>query len=184
MSHNFVQFEDTAKTVADRLTAMGPNGYAILDTYPGTFSPTDPRTQIASLAYYYLLGDPKKTYVMFNGGYEPSSTWQRHWTDAVKYNVGKPTSAFTTFASGRDPANRSLTFKVYQRQYQNALVLYKPVSYAKGVNGTTGDQTATSWPRRHFGAVEKRRRGDSRQSLIRSTGNFDFFPFLAGPAKQ
>lgn len=143
MTHNFVQFEDTAKTVADRISAMGPNGYAILDTYPGTFSPTDPRTQIASLAYYYLLGDPKKTYVMFNGGYEPSTSWQRHWTDAVKYNVGKPTSGFTTFATGRDPANRSLTFKVYQRQYQNALVLYKPLSYAKGVNGTTSDSTVT-----------------------------------------
>ena len=143
MSHNFVQFEDTAAIVAARLKAMGPNGYAILDTYPGNFSPTDPRTQVASLAYYYLLGDPKKTYVMFNGGYEPSTSWNRHWTEAVRYNVGQPRGAFTTLASGRDPSNRSLTFKVYQRQYQNALVLYKPLSYAKGVNGTTADNTAT-----------------------------------------
>ena len=37
-----------------------------------------------------------------------------------------------------------LDFKVYQRQYRNALVLYKPVSYARGVSGKITDDTATT----------------------------------------
>ncbi len=143
LAHNHAQFEDTAKTVAERLGVLGPNGFAILDTYPGGGAPTDPRTQISALAYYYMLADPKKTYVMFNGGYEPATGWKRHWTDAAKYNVGQPKGAWSAFSTGRDPVNRSLTFKVYQRQYDRALVLYKPLSYAKGVTGTAADNTVT-----------------------------------------
>ena len=42
------------------------------------------------------------------------------------------------FATGADPAHRSLTYKIYERKYQNALVLYKPLSYGKGKgNGTS-----------------------------------------------
>ncbi|WP_020472730.1 hypothetical protein [Zavarzinella formosa] len=143
LAQNYVQFEDTAKMIADRLKVMGPNSYAILDTYPAGGSPTDPRTQMSELAYYYLLADPKKTYVMFNGGYEPATTWSRHWTNAVKYNVGQPKGAWTVMATGRDPSNRSLTFKVYERQYDNALVLYKPLATLKGANGSLGDASAT-----------------------------------------
>ena len=51
---------------------------------------TDARTQIAELAEYYLVADPKKTMIMFNGGYEPATGWNRHWTDAVNYNIGQP----------------------------------------------------------------------------------------------
>ena len=48
------------------------------------------------------------------------------------------------FASGQDPSNRSLDYKVYARQYQNALVLYKPLSYTRGTTGTLADNTATT----------------------------------------
>ena len=37
-----------------------------------------------------------------------------------------------------------MTYKVYQRTYANALVLYKPLSYYRGVAGTTGNDTATT----------------------------------------
>ena len=139
------QFEDTAALVAGRLALSGGKGTAILDIYPQGGAPTDARTQIASLAYYYLLADSKHTYALFNGGLEPSTTWSRHWTDAIKYNVGQPQGAWSVFATGSDPANRNLTYKVYQRQYQNALILYKPLSYAQGVGtGTLADYTATT----------------------------------------
>jgi hypothetical protein len=60
-------------------------------------------------------------------------------------NVGLPTAAMTTFATGKDPQNASLTYKVYSRSYGNALVLYKPRSYTAGVGtGTTDDATATT----------------------------------------
>jgi hypothetical protein len=143
MAHNWQQFEDMARTVSDRLTAMGSNGYLVLDTYPSGGSVTDPRMQVAALAYYYLLADPDKTFVMFNGGYEPSTTWSRHWTNAVKYDVGKPKGTWSVFATGKDPQRNYLDYKVYQRQYDRALVLYKPLSYKKGATGLTADATST-----------------------------------------
>jgi hypothetical protein len=92
-----------------------------------------------------LLADPKHTYLMFNGGFEPATTWSRHWTNAVKYNVGQPLGNWSVFATGHDPANRNLTYKVFERKYENALILYKPLSYATGVStGTTADASATT----------------------------------------
>jgi len=139
------QFEDMAALVASRLALSGGKGYAILDTYPAGGAPTDSRTQIAALAYYYLLADPKRTMLMFNGGYEPATGWSRHWTDAVKYNVGQPTDTWSIFATGADPAKRTLTYKIFEREYQNALVLYKPLSYTQGLGaGTLADASATT----------------------------------------
>src|SRR5262249_20635005 len=48
LSNTWQQFQDLADSMADRFRLMGPNGYAILDTYPAGGSPTDPRTQIAA----------------------------------------------------------------------------------------------------------------------------------------
>jgi hypothetical protein len=144
LANTWQQFRDLADQTADRFRLMGPNGYAILDTYPAGGSPTDPRTQLAALAYYYLLADPDRTFVMFNGGYEPSSAWNRHWTDAVKYDIGQPRGTWSVFAQGKDPERTYLDYKVFARQYANALVLYKPLSYAAGRTGTTDDRTATT----------------------------------------
>ena len=144
LSHTWQQFQDLADQTANRSRLMGSNGYAVLDTYPAGGSPTDPRTQLAALSYYYLLADPERTFVMFNGGHEPSSAWSRHWTDAVKYDVGKPRGTWSVFARGKDPERSYLDYKVMGRQYDRALVLYKPLSYASGRTGTLGDRTATA----------------------------------------
>jgi hypothetical protein len=144
LTHNWQQFTDVAAQTAHRLRLMAGNGFAVLDTYPAGGSPTDPRTQIAALAYYYLLADPERTFVMFNGGFEPSSTWSRHWTDAVKYDIGRPRGAWSIFAQGKDPERTYLDYKVYQRTYDRALVLYKPLSYTAGRTGTTNTATATT----------------------------------------
>ena len=146
LAHTWQHFTDIAAQTAHRLDLMAGNGYAILDTYPAGGSPTDPRTQIAALAYYYLLADPERTFVMFNGGYEPSSTWSRHWTDAVKYDIGKPRGDWSLFAQGQDPERTYLTYKIFQRTYDRALVLYKPLSYSSGRTGTTSSATST-WHR-------------------------------------
>ena len=49
------------------------------------------------------------------------------------------------FATGADPAKPALTYKVYRRPYEKALVLFKPLSYARGSKETasSGDDTAT-----------------------------------------
>ncbi|HEY8504529.1 MAG TPA: hypothetical protein VIL46_08095, partial [Gemmataceae bacterium] len=90
LAHNHVQFEDMAALVEQRLRELAGRGYAILDTLPQNGSPTDPRTQIAALAYYYLLADPDATMLMFFGGAEPNTSWTRHWVPAAAYDVGRP----------------------------------------------------------------------------------------------
>lgn len=138
-----VQFEDLAAMLTYRRQLSGGRAYEILDSLPGA-NPTDPRTLTTTLAMYYLLADPNLSFLMLNGGNEPNTDWQRHWTDAIRYNVGKPVGNVTLAATGLDPAHAALTYKVYQRQYQNALVLYKPLSYTRGTTGTTADNTATT----------------------------------------
>jgi hypothetical protein len=93
---------------------------------------------------YYTLADPNLSMLMVNGGNEPASSWSRHWIEATTFNVGQPRGDNFVLATGADPANRSLTYKVYARNYDNALVLYKPLSYTRGQSGTTGNNTATT----------------------------------------
>ena len=142
---NATQFQDLAATVSSHLKLSAGKAYVVLDSLPTNgVDAADPRFQLSALAMYYLLADPKLTMLMLNGGNEPATSWTRHWTDAIRYNVGQPLGAFTTFATGQDPANRSLSYSIFQRKYQNALVLHKPVSYTRGVNGTIADNTATT----------------------------------------
>src|SRR5206468_233336 len=107
--------------------------------------PIDARTQIATLAYYYLLADPDRTFLMFYGGDNPATSWTQHWSPAAAVNVGKPLAPMKVFASGTDPSNPALAYQVLARDYTNALVLYKPLSYAQGAGeGTTANNTATT----------------------------------------
>ncbi len=147
MSTNWSQFLDVSGMVSNRQALSDPPGYLILDSLSTGGAPTDSRTRIAALAYYYLLADPSSTFFMTWGGEEPASAWSRHWFDAIAYDVGRPRGSWTQFATGSDPANRSLNFQVFQRTYDNALVLYKPLSYLAGHGtGTTGNSTATTHP--------------------------------------
>jgi hypothetical protein len=61
----------------------------------------------------------------------------------VKYDVGKPKGAWSLFAQGKDPERTYLDYQVFQRTYDRALVLYKPLSYKSGRQGTTSNATAT-----------------------------------------
>ncbi len=144
LASNYVQFEDLLATLKYRRQLTGGKAYEILDSLPVGGDPTDPRTQVATLAMYYTLADPNLSFLMMNGGNEPSSSWTRHFTDAVKFNVGKPKGSEYVYATGKDPSNTSLDYKVYARDYTNALVLYKPLAYTKGMNGSTADSSATT----------------------------------------
>jgi hypothetical protein len=140
---NWSKVNDMADLVAMRLNTDG-SPYVVLDSLPTGGSTTDPRTQLATLAEYYLVADPDRTMLMFYGGYSPTSSWIYHWSQAATVNVGRPTGTMQVFASGADPQNASLSYRVYSRNYENALVLYKPLSYATGVSGTLADATATT----------------------------------------
>lgn len=145
LSQSWAQVRDIADLVARRLSTADSSGYLILDSLSTGGSPIDPRTRIAALAYYYLLADPNKTFFMTWGGEEPASAWSRHWFDAIAFDVGKPRGSWTVFATGNDPASANLSYQIFQRTYDNALVLFKPLSYASGKgSGTIGDATATT----------------------------------------
>jgi len=144
LSSNWSEFGDVAELVARRLNADGAP-YVVLDSLPTGGSTTDPRTQLATLAEYYLLADADRTMLMFYGGYSPSTSWIYHWSQAAAVSVGKPKAAMRTFATGADPQNSKLAYRVFSREYDNALVLYKPLSYAQGQgSGTLADATATT----------------------------------------
>jgi hypothetical protein len=147
LSHNFLQFEDLATTVERRARLTTPSPYAILDSFPAGGEPTDPRTQLASLACYYLLADPESTFLMICGGHEPATTWRRHWIPAAAYDVGKPTGTWSRLTEGDDPSNPGMKYRIYRRTYEHALVLFKPLSHKPGdwkMKPTLADGTATT----------------------------------------
>jgi hypothetical protein len=142
---NWTGLEDVAQLVKGRLSADSPSPYLILDSHPGAGSITTERTRMGVLAYYYLLADPDKTFLTFFGGYAPAAAWNTVFVPAATTDVGQPQGAMTVFATGADPANAALTYKVYARDYGNAKVLFKPKSYTLGKGtGTTADATATT----------------------------------------
>jgi hypothetical protein len=144
---SYHQFEDLAALVAERATLQTPAPYAVLDSVPAGGSPTDARTQIATLAEYYLLADPSRTFLDPFGGDSPASPWSQHFFGALTYDVGRPVGGWYVFAHGADPTDVSKTYYVYARQYANALVFYRPLSStANGsANGTLADATATTY---------------------------------------
>lgn len=144
LTHSWTEFGDTANLVARRLAAEG-SPYLVIDSRSDGGGATDSRTQLATLAYYYLLADAERTFLMFYGGESPSTGWAQHWSEAVRVDVGQAKAAYREFATGKDPLSPSLTYKVFAREYTNGLVLYKPRSYAQGIGeGTINDQTATT----------------------------------------
>jgi hypothetical protein len=147
LGDNYQTFESNANQVSRRAALSSPSPYAVIDSYSQGGSRTDARTQLATLAYYYLLADPASTFLMFYGGESPNTSWNQHWTGAVTYNIGQPTNSWSLFASGQDPSNSALTYHIYQRSFANgttpALVLYKPLSAGNGT-ATIADNTATT----------------------------------------
>jgi hypothetical protein len=145
MSHSWSTFDDLAKSVERRSSLTKPSPIAVLDSHSQGGGQTDPRTLIGVLAYYYLLADPDHTFLMFFGGQDPNGTWAKHWTPAVSFDVGKPEGKWSELATGTDPANKDLTYKVLQRSYTNALILYRPLSHVRGnrVPAVLGDESLT-----------------------------------------
>jgi hypothetical protein len=145
LSANYVQFEDLAGLVARRAGLQSPAPYAVLDSLPAGGSPTDPRRQLATLAEYYLLADPQRSFLDLYGGYAPATSWAEHWFGAVTYDVGQPQAGWFLLSSGTDPGDARYRYRVYARRYANALVLYKPLSAdAAGASGSLSDDTATA----------------------------------------
>ena len=100
------------------------------------------RGKLFTLGLYYLLHN-RQTYYMYetmsgHGNGSHISSWG--WNPAVQFDVGQPdyipsgsvdfagnanTREHYLFASGSDPFNASLTYRVFGRRFTNALVLVK-----------------------------------------------------------
>jgi hypothetical protein len=146
LSGTWKGFEDLAARVAAQLALGSPSPYLILDSQPTGGAPDDWRTQMATLAYYYLLANPTRTFINFFGGSETTTTWHRHWVPAAAYDIGRPLDTWSLLASGADPESPDKTYHIYQRPYDNALVLYKPLSVSTftGAPGTLDTATDTT----------------------------------------
>jgi hypothetical protein len=145
LAQDWQAFEKVTGRIERRAKLSDPRPLEVIDSHPAGGAVDDPRTQLATLAAYYLLADPDSTCLMFYGGYEPGTSWQRHWVPAAAYDLGRPTGRWTRFATGTDPANAGLAYRVYGRTYEKALVLYRPLSSAEGkeARGTLGSATAS-----------------------------------------
>lgn len=145
LAQNWWDFQDRATWVPDWQSKTSPPPYGVLDCRPDGGSPTDGRTQLAALCYYYLLADPVYNFLDFFGGSNPESAWSEHWCPAVTFNVGSPQGSWILFASGPDPSSSGKTYKVFGRTYTNALVLYKPISADQfGGSGVLSDSSVTT----------------------------------------
>jgi hypothetical protein len=146
LSSTYQQFEALAALFAHRATLQSPPPYAVLDAAATGGSATDPRTQIATLAEYYLLADPNRTFLDPFGGASPASSWSQHFFGAATYNVGQPVGPWSVLDSGLDPNDNRFSYRVYQRQYSGALVLYKPLSSTVNdtAQGSLAGSTATT----------------------------------------
>lgn len=126
------------------------------DRYNGVAG-TD-RGKMFTLGLYYLLHN-KHTYYMYTSTGDSNvghiSTWG--WNPASQYDIGQPdvipnsavdfegksnTKEHYLFASGADPVNSSLTYRVLARRFTNALVLVKmlPAGSTVDANSATTHQ--------------------------------------------
>ena len=148
MRHSYVEFERVCTIVSSRSKAMPGGVFGVIDSHPLGGSPRDGRTQLGTLAAYYMLADPDQTFLMFYGGSDPATNWREHWCEAVKFDVGKPLEKMSVVDEGNDPANPELRYRVYKRAYQHALVFFKPLAHDKKwkVRASIGDNSVTSYP--------------------------------------
>jgi hypothetical protein len=143
---DYARFDSVVAQVASRAGQNSNAPYAVIDSRPDGGSPTDARMQLATLASYYQMSDSTRTFLDFYGGFEPNSSWTRHWSQAAAYNIGQPTGR-SSFQAGVD--SLGFTYHIYQRSFVHGannkpvLVLYKPVSYNGHKDGLLTDPPTT-----------------------------------------
>jgi hypothetical protein len=150
-------YENAIHQIVYQTRARGRRIIGARDTSNGTAG--SDRGKIFTLALYYLVHGPY-TYYMYETGpghWLPGhlSTWA--WNPAVEYDVGQPdlipngsvdfdghanTKEYYVFASGSDPYDSTLTYRVLARNFTNALVLVKMLP----AGSVTDDRSITTHP--------------------------------------
>jgi hypothetical protein len=133
--------------VAQATTVPEPIG--VVDTHPqGSAGATDTRFQMGGLAMFYQVMTPGLR-LMIDGGNDPSITsaadWLKHWFQALDYDPGDALGAVTLAASGSEPGS-GYPYRIYAREFANAVVLYRPRSYQDSSHvGGIDDTTAVTY---------------------------------------
>jgi hypothetical protein len=159
LQNDWPSFDAKVSQLFQQDAQAGGKVYSLLTTTPtynGLSLQANPNTALTCLAAYYLLADPATTFLELNNTSETNTSWTRRFVQAAAYDVGQPTGPMSLAASGPDPEDQnqnppsqySRIYHIYQRAYQNALVLYRPLSYDATANkdGTPGDDSAVSYP--------------------------------------
>ena len=113
--------------MAKEITAAnraGAAGKVILMKHQKKFYDDLTRDKMAGLSAYYLAMNDN-VYFLSNENYGDDP--RNYWFDAIAYDIGQPASSYKDdFASGQDPSNPGVTYRVFSRRFTKALVLFKP----------------------------------------------------------
>src|SRR5262249_60633881 len=125
LANTYLQFEDLAQMVARRAALTSPPPYAVIDSLPQRGASTDPRTQLATLAYYYLLADPETTFLCFYGGHHAGTAWQRPWTPAAAYDLRRAAGPLVRLDVGISPFHTAMKYSGDRRGHLAGMLSVK-----------------------------------------------------------
>ena len=95
---------------------------------------SDPQTSLNMLCAFLMCKAPRMMF-SFYGASNPATSWIGHWSICYLFDLGTDVDpplgnqTIVPWDSGNDPSNAGYTYRVYKRQFQNAVVLYKPCSF-------------------------------------------------------
>lgn len=119
-----------------------------------TIDGSEDRNRIFTLATYYLQAYdyPNAPTFFYYGGRDWRNKDNRiyNWFRAIEYNIGKSLGNYYVFTTGQDPEKATLNYKIFAREYSNALILTKPLPYGlwqgKWQTGSPSVATTTTHP--------------------------------------
>ncbi|UCH85309.1 MAG: hypothetical protein JSW50_06365 [Candidatus Latescibacterota bacterium] len=152
--------KDYVKGIANVVRQTLAGGRRVLGARDNMLRPNgSDRGRLYTLALYYLVHNPNTFYNYLSSGSHMYSgrleDWQ--WNPAVEYDIGQPepvpdgivdfdgnsgTREHYVFATGPDPYDTSLTYRVLARRFSKALVLAKMLPLGSVVD----DQSITTHP--------------------------------------
>ena len=124
--------------IVDQTRAGGRRVLGARDLSNGTLGTE--RGKLFTMGLYYLFHNPNTYYVYETIDQSNTHVSQWAWNPAVSYNIGQATTIppnkvdfegrtgtreHYVYSSGKDPYNVALTYRVFARQFTNALVLVK-----------------------------------------------------------
>ena len=116
--NNWSIFENNSSIVTTYQAMCSPPPLGVLDlfvnlnTYPDDWYA--PWSLYNCLCYYYMLCTPDTVVTLM--GADPAYAYHFRFSYASRYDIGRACGAWSVFATGQDPQNTALAYKVYTRK--------------------------------------------------------------------